>query len=158
MVFVTLEFASWKKKNPPISSAQAMEDTTIMNRPGMPWQCWITPEQRRNTDWGERKKDFHRKLMQALTFQELAELRFLFQSGLEVEELPVAAVHSVVGHLLKAARAVTLQGCLVLRRKATVINPYPKTILIYCVRCWPHNPQTPGSSRPIISQDWPFPA
>lgn len=75
-------------------------------------------------DWGEREKDFLRKIMQALTFQELAELRFLLQSGLEVEELPVTAVHSVVSHLLKAACALTLQGCLILRRKATVNNPY----------------------------------
>lgn len=62
--------------------------------------------------------------MQALTFQELAELRFLLQSGLEVEELPVTAVHSVVSHLLKATRALTLQGCLILRKKATINNPY----------------------------------
>lgn len=61
---------------------------------------------------------FFGELLQALTFEELAELGLLLQPGLQVEELAVAAVHGVIRHLLQAARGLALQGCLILRRKA----------------------------------------
>lgn len=95
--------------------------------------------------------------MQALTFQELAELLFLLQSGLEIEELPVTAVHSVVSHLLKAACALTLQGCLVLRRKATVNNPYrpPNSPAVLWSLSAPQSPE-PTEVPPNNSSDQPF--
>ena len=102
-------------------------------------------------DWGESEEDFLRKLMQALTFQELAELWFLLQSGLEVEELPVTAVHCVVSHLLKAARGLTLQGCLILRRKATVSIPYrPQNNPAMPLSLFTLQPQSPWKSNPAI--------
>lgn len=86
--------------------------------------------------------------MQALTFQELAELWFLLQPGLEIEELPVATVDSVVSHLLEAACILTLQGCLILgERQQSVILRAPKTTLMSSGPCWPHSPQTPGRSH-----------
>lgn len=77
--------------------------------------------------------------MQTLTFEELAELRLLLQPGLEVKELAVAAVHRVISHLLQAARAaLTLQGCLILRRKQQN-DPY---------RALNNPPVVPASPRP----------
>lgn len=50
-----------------------------------------------------------------LTFDELPQIWFLLQTGLQVQELPVAAVHGVVGQLLQATAALTtVQGGLVL--------------------------------------------
>lgn len=112
------------------------------------------PSEQRNREWNKREKDFLGELLQALTFQELAELRLLLQPGLEVEELPVAAVHGVISHLLEAARGLALQGCLILRRKAKAQS------LHILKQSWSLlAPQSPGPTHvpPSNSSHQPFP-
>lgn len=112
------------------------------------------PSEQRNMEWNKREKDFLGELLQALTFQELAELRLLLQPGLEVEELPVAAVHGVISHLLEAACGLALQGCLILRRKAKAQS------LHILKQSWSLlAPQSPGPTHvpPSNSSHQPFP-
>lgn len=58
-----------------------------------------------------------------LTFDELSEIRSLLQTGLQVQELAVAAVHGVVGHLLQAAAVLSVESRLVLSRERLLAAP-----------------------------------
>lgn len=70
-----------------------------------------------------RKASRHSGAGELLTFDELSEIRFLLQTGLQVQELAVAAVHGVVGHLLQAAAALAVEGRLILSRERLLAAP-----------------------------------